>query len=362
MSLRVAHVLDGLAVGGTETQCLALVRGLAARGIENRFVHFRMGPLRDQLDVPNVTVDRLDCEGFLTGSFPRLVRRLARDLRAWRADVVQTYGYHTNLPGMLAGRLARVPVLVAGRRGLGTHLTPAQRRVDRLARRLAHVTVVNAAALRARLAAEEGDRRVEVIPNCVAERGPVVPSEDPVVGMVANFRAPKDHLTFLRAAALVAEKAPLAEFHLVGSGPMEEPARALVAELGLESRVRFLGALGPDATWAALNTFAVSVLSSLSEGMPNAVLEAMLAARPVVATAVGGVTEVVQDGVTGFVVPRRDASALAAPIQRLLKDPVLAVAMGEAGRRHAIAAHGVDRMVDDFLRLWTSRGAGASSS
>jgi glycosyltransferase involved in cell wall biosynthesis len=106
--------------------------------------------------------------------------------------------------------------------------------------------------------------------------------------------------------------------------------------------------------WTAVNRFAVSVLSSLSEGMPNAILEAMLAARPIVATAVGGITEVVEDGVTGYLVPPRDASALAAPIAALLKDPEQAARMGAAGRARALTAHSVDRMVDDFLSLWRS--------
>ena len=362
MTLRVTHVLDSLNLGGTESQCVALVRGLAARGVENRVVHWQLGPLRERLDGPGVVVDRLDFDGFLRPGFARLVRRLAHDFRAWRTDVVQSYGFYTNVPAVLAGRLARVPIIVAGRRGLATHLSAAQYRVDRLVRRLAHATVVNADAIRARLAAEEGDRQVAVIANCVVERGPVAPIHEPIVGMVANFRAPKDHATFLRAAALVAEKVPIAEFHLIGAGPGEREARALAEELRLGTRVRFLGALAPDAVWAALNRFGVSVLSSLSEGMPNAVLEAMLAARPVVATDVGGVKEVVRHGTTGYLVAARDASALAAPIARLLKDPDAAARLGAAGRAHVLAAHGVDRMVDDFLRLWRSLTTGGCRS
>jgi glycosyltransferase involved in cell wall biosynthesis len=282
------------------------------------------------------------------------VGTLAQDLRTWRADVVQTYGFYTNLPGLLAGRLARVPVLVASKRGYDPHLSPVQRAVDRYARRLAHATVVNAEALRAWLVAEERARGVRVIPNCVLERGSVVASDDPVVGMVANFLPPKDHDTFVRAAALVAERMPTAEFHLVGAGPVEPRVRALVDELGLTSRVRFLGRLSPDDVWTALGRFAVSVLSSLSEGMPNAVLEAMLAARPVVATRVAGMDEVVHHGVTGYLVPPRDATALAAAVTRLLKDPGLAARMGAAGRERVRTAHGPDRMVDDFLALWRS--------
>lgn len=355
--LRVAHLIDSLNLGGTETQCVALVRGLAARGIENRVVYAHDGPLRERLDVPHVTTAQLPCGGFARPGFVGYLRRLARDLAAWRADVVQTYGFYTNLPGALAGRLAGVRVRVASKRGYDANLTPAQRLVDRWARRLADATVVNAEALRDWLAREESARRVHVIPNCVVERGTVSPSQRPIVGMVANFLPPKDHVTLIRAAALVADKVPGVEFHLVGTGPNEPAIRALAEELGLAGRVRFLGRLTPDGVWAVINRLAVGVLSSLSEGMPNAVLEAMLAARPVVATNVAGMSEVVRHGVTGYLVPPRDATELAAAVTRLLEDPAHATHMGAAARAHVVSAHGPDRMVDDFLRLWRELGA-----
>ena len=360
MTLRVAHVIDSLKLGGTEAQCVALVRGLAARGVANTVVYFTDGPLREQLELPGIAIQRRDCRGFVRAGFARLVRQLARDLRAFRADVVQTYGFYSNVPGLLAARLAGVPVRAASQRGHGTHLTVAQRRVDRLVRRLAHVTVVNSDELRVSLGRDDPRRPVAVIPNCVLERGPVAPlppHADPVVGMVANFRAPKDHGTFLRAAALVTERVPTAEFHLIGAGPEEPAARALATTLGIGDRVRFLGALPPEDVWAAIARFTVGVLASCSEGMPNAVLETMLAGRPVVATAVGGVREVVDHGVTGFLVPARDPVALATPIAELLEDSEMAARMGAAGRARARARHGVELMVDAFLTLWREAGA-----
>src|SRR5262249_34915931 len=163
-----------------------------------------------------------------------------------------------------------------------TELRPAQRRVHRLACRLARCTVVNAEAIRARLIADEGARpgAVVVITNCVVERGAITPATEPVVGMVATLRPPKDHVTFLHDAARVVEIVPRAQFHLVGKGENEGALRKLAGDLGLGARVKFLGACPPDAVWAAINRFAVAVLSSSSEGLPNAVLEAMVAARP----------------------------------------------------------------------------------
>jgi glycosyltransferase involved in cell wall biosynthesis len=361
MSLSVVHVLDSLRLGGTEAQAVTLVRGLAERGVANHVVYFHSGPLASRLQTPGVTTEPIEVCGFARPGFARVVARLARSFRDRGADVVQSYGFYTNVPAVLAGRLAGVRVLVAGRRGFGTHLTPAQRRVDRFACRLAHRTVVNAAALRARLVEEDGLRpdRIVIIPNCVAERGPVTPAHDPIVGMVANFRPPKDHTTFLHAAARVVETVPTAEFHLVGAGPEEAAARALAEALGLGDRVRFLGALEPDAVWTALNRFAVAVLSSRSEGMPNAVLEAMAAARPVVATAVGDVPALVRDGVTGVLVPAGDAEALGTAVGRILKDPALAADLGAAARRQALSAYGPARMTDAFLDLYRALGARA---
>ena len=360
--LRVAHVVDSLHLGGTETQCVALVRGLAARGVANLVVYGHDGPLRSRLEIPNVTLIRRATGAFLRPRFAAAVIALARELRAWRPTVVQTYGFYTNLPGLLAGRLAGVPVLVGGKRGYDPHLNAAKRRLDTLARALGHTTVVNSDALRRWLADAEGTRPVAVITNCVIPGGPLVPGDDPIVGMIANFVPPKDHASFLRAAALVVEQVPMAEFHLVGAGPGEAPARRLAAELGIASRVRFLGRLAPDAVWTALHRFAASVLSSGSEGMPNAVLEAMAAGRPVVASRVPGMDEVVRHGATGYLVPPADARALATAITRLLKDPSAAARMGAAGRDCALTAHSPARMVDDFLRLWASLGAREVSS
>jgi L-malate glycosyltransferase len=359
MSLRVVHVVDSLRLGGTEMQVVALARALAARGVGNHLVYSHPGPLDSRLDGTGVTTQRIEMKGFFHPELLRYVLRLARTLRAQRADVVQSYGFYRNLPAALAGRLAGVRAIVAGRRGFGLHLRGSQHRVDRLAYRLAHRTVVNATALRTWLI--ERDRvspeAVVVIPNCVADGGPITPARDPIVGMVANFRPPKDHVTLLHAAAGVVETVPTAEFQLVGAGPEEPAIRRLTEALGLGARVHFLGALGPDDVWKAVNRFAVAVLSSRSEGMPNTVLEAMAAARPVVATAVGDVPALVRDGVTGLLVPPGDATALAAAIGRLLKDPPAAAELGAAGRRHVLAVHGPDRMAGTFLDLYRSVGA-----
>jgi glycosyltransferase involved in cell wall biosynthesis len=137
---------------------------------------------------------------------------------------------------------------------------------------------------------------------------------------------------------------------IVGEGPERARLEAQAAHLGLAEQVHFVGHQQDVRPWLA--AFDVCVLSSDWEGMSNAILEAMAAGLPVVATAVGGTPEVVVDGVTGFLVPPRDPQALADAILRLLRDPDLRRRMGEAGRAHVTEHFSVEQMVHKRERLY----------
>jgi len=233
---------------------------------------------------------------------------------------------------------------------------------DRWAWKLAHRVVVNSEAVREQVVSREGMRadRVVVIRNGLdlgewrtADRGPNGGDGDVVVGMVAHFRKMKDHPTFLRAAREILSVVPSVRFHLVGSGTLEGTARDIAQRLGIAAHVDFLGGLEGEALRSAVRRFRVSVLSSKdNEGLPNAVLESMGAGLPVVATAVGGTPELIEDGSTGFLVPPGDAAALAERVVLLLKDPGLARAMGERGRQRVEGGFNMDRMADRFLGLY----------
>jgi glycosyltransferase involved in cell wall biosynthesis len=172
----------------------------------------------------------------------------------------------------------------------------------------------------------------------------------PLVGIVGRLVPIKNHGLFLRAARRVVEARPDAAFVIVGDGELrgalEQDARAL----GLAEHVRFLGwRRDLDVVYADLDVVA---LSSINEGTPVALIEAMAAGRAVVATEVGGVGDVVEDGETGILVPSEDEEGLAAAVLKLLGDASLRARFGARGRQRAVSRYGADRLVEDVRRLY----------
>jgi glycosyltransferase involved in cell wall biosynthesis len=166
---------------------------------------------------------------------------------------------------------------------------------------------------------------------------------------VGRFAPPKNHALLVEAFTQVRADAPL-DLLLVGGGELENAVREQVAGLGLQGRVRFLGVRADVAD--ILRASDVFVLSSRVEGNPLSVMEAMAAGLPVVSTAVGGVPELVREGVTGLLVPSEDAGALAQAMQALVDDPVRRRAMGAAARQHAVAHFDIRHTVRGYEQLY----------
>ena len=362
--MRVLHVIDTLEPGGTERQCVFLARGLAERGVTNGVWYFKPGTLLGDLAGAGVSSRHLPVGSYRSPWFARRVLALAREVRLFRPDVVQSYGYYSNLPALLAGSLGRVPVRIASRRDLGLYLTPGKRRVERWGWKLAHRLIANSYSVKQHLMQDEQvpAAKIVVIRNGVdlggwnpAAREQALDETTPTVGMVAHFRHQKDHRTFLQAAAQVAVAVPAARFCLIGSGVLEEETRALAATLGLADRVHFAGELKGEALRRAVARLSVSVLTSKhNEGLPNAVIESMALGLPVVATAAGGAVELVDDGVTGFLVPPEAPAAVAERTIMLLKDPALARRFGGTARLKVEREFAMPVMIRAFHDLYES--------
>jgi glycosyltransferase involved in cell wall biosynthesis len=180
-----------------------------------------------------------------------------------------------------------------------------------------------------------------------------IPVGAPAVGMVANFKTHKAHEVLLRAMISVRSEVPGTHLVLVGQGPLEADVRRLADHLGLNGSVTFTGQREDAQRIAA--TFDVFALSSIQEGFPIAVIEAMALGRPVVATAVGGVPELIRDGDSGFLVPVGNHRALAERITALLRDPSKRARIGEAARARAKdfdirnAVHRMEQVYEELL-------------
>jgi glycosyltransferase involved in cell wall biosynthesis len=211
--------------------------------------------------------------------------------------------------------------------------------------------------------------KLTVIPNGVeaGRYGPPSPAfkatlgvrpEQPLVTTVGRLHEQKGMAYFLRAAASVRHSRPDCHFLLVGHGPLEDELRRLAEEFRIADRVTFLGFC--DDVPAVLAATDVFVLASLWEGMPNAVLEAMAAGVPVVATRVEGTVDIIEDGKTGLVVLPRDIPGLVTAVLRLLEDPTRARALAEAGQAHVREHFPLDAMVRRHEQLYADllRGGG----
>lgn len=296
----------------------------------------------------------------------RVLPRLARLLRRERIQILFTFMFHPTLLGRVVGWLCRVPVRISSERVMAWE-GRGRRLLNRWTVPLAtHVVAVSdrVAAYAAREFQIPPDRLSTIVNGVDLDHfRPALRDRDagpPVIGCTARLHRKNDHARLLQAFARLSTRCPEARLLLVGRGPEESRLRALADALGVSPRVHFLGEQPDVAPYLA--QMDLYVQTSVAEGMPNSVLEAMAAGLPVVATAAGGSPEVVLDGQTGLLVAPGNPSALADAMARLLADPRLAEAFGRAGRARVEAHFGeklmlqrvealLDRLVERHLGL-----------
>jgi glycosyltransferase involved in cell wall biosynthesis len=364
------------AIGGTERHVMNFVANLDTSRFDLQLACLRkMGEFLDEIEARRIPLAEYRTDRLYGRRALRQQLRFARDLRASRTQIVHTYGFYPNVFAIAAARMASTPVVIASIRDTGVYLSPWQKRVQKLACRLADVVLVNADAIR-RTLVDEGypPQRIHVIRNGVSPSAFVrrssghrireelgVAPETPIVAMLSRLNGLKGVDDFLHAAGRVVARVPDARFLIIGdsvavkndpanNGSYRDSLRESAARLGLADRIVFTG-FRMDVP-ELLSECAVSVLPSLSEGLSNTLLESMAAGVPVVATNVGGNPEVVQEGTTGFLVPPQNPEVLAERICRVLEDRALAARFGEAGRRRVAEHFSVERMLRETERLY----------
>jgi len=303
------------------------------------------------------------------------VLRLARLLRRERIDVLQSFLFHANMMGRAAAALARTPVVLGGVRtaeprhwhtmmdGLTFRLVDGEVCVSEHVREF---QASRAGLPRARLFVVPQGVDPEEFPTPAAPfgRGTAdsraerllsrttldLPADAPVFGFVGRLCEAKALPDLIAAFRDVLKSAPGAMLVIAGDGPLAIDLRRRVLQLGLGHNMRLPGWLDdPRVLYAAADCL---VLSSVVEGMPRVVLEAMAAGLPVVSTDAPGCDELIVQGQTGLLVPRRRPGELAAAMLRIVNDPSGAMRMGEEGRRRALGQFGLDRMARRYEELY----------
>ena len=362
MSGRVLHVVKVAGISGAENHLLLLLPALRDHGWEVEAVMLHEGEpgaedFAVRLEADGVPVERVRLSrAFDPRAFARILRRARRD----RPDVVHTHLVHADFHGLPAGRLARVPALVSTKHGFNAFRDrKAFATADRAVASLADVHVAISAGLARYLAESEGfDAATFEVVHYGIEAGsepPPLPGA-PRLAIVGRLIPIKGHDVLLRAVARARERLPGLTLEIAGDGELEQELRATAIRLGLGDAVTFLGRVAPVDP--VLERAEVVVVPSFGEGFGMVALEAMERGRPVIASDVGGLPEIVDEGRTGLLVPPGDVEALARAIAELA-DPARAASMGEAGRARALAEFSQDRCTERIAALYeTALGAG----
>jgi glycosyltransferase involved in cell wall biosynthesis len=353
-------VIDRLRLAGTESQLLTLIAGLdRSRVVPYLVLLDGEDSLSQSLEPADCPVLRLGVRSLHRPAALRKAWQLARFLRQQRIDVVQMHFPDSTYFAAPAARWAGVRHVLRTRRDLGFWMRPIDRWLCRLYNRLATATIANCQACREAVIAQEGaaPNTVTVLENGIdLDLLTRLPPPDPtaerprrIVGMVANLRPVKGPDVFIRAAAILAPRYPDVQFQIAGTGD-EPSARRWIGKCHLEDRFELLGSVANLAPM--LGNLDVAVLTSLSEGLSNALLEYMAAARPIVATAVGASGELIADGVHGLLVPPGDAEAVARAVGRLLDDRDFAAGLATAARHRAEQRYSRRAMIDRYEEFY----------
>jgi glycosyltransferase involved in cell wall biosynthesis len=354
----ILHLQKVAGIAGSETYLLSLLCGLRERGWDARILmlHAEEPGAYDfarELDRRGVPVDAIRLRADVDPlAFLELIAYLGRH----RPALLHTHLVHADVYGQLAGAVAGVPVRFSTKHGFNEFReNRGFALADRLVAGLADVHIAVSRGLARYLAETEGfaEDGFQIVHYGIRAAAPPEPYEGPPRLLCAGRLIPiKGHLVLLRAFAAALRQVPELELRVAGSGPLHPALRSVVAELRLELHVRLLGQVTPIQK--AIEEVGVVVVPSLGEGFGMVALEAMERGRPVIASAVGGLVDIVCNGETGILVPAGEDGPLADAIVELVSDQGRAAELGAAGRKHALAWFQDERSLDRTELLYRS--------
>jgi L-malate glycosyltransferase len=365
-STKVLLLVDSFELGGSEKQTVEMARRINGSEYSVTVGCFRAcGPLKSVLQEASIPVVEFPIHGFTSKLYQLL--RLTFFIRRKRFQVVQSNELYSNLMGVPAAWLARTAIIISSRRDLSNWwwYTPRRRKLLRHIQGLSTQIIVNCDAIRNDLVAKDSFKpdNIQVIYNGIdadhflqvpGDRSRVIPGarkKEKLIAVVANMHMLiKGHSDLVEAARAVRSVDRRAKFILIGDGRQRSSVEQLVRETGLQDHFTFLG--HRTDVPQLLSCCDMGVLASTTEGLPNAVLEYLAAGLPVVATNVGGIPEIIENEVSGLLVPPHTPSALAAAILRLLSDDLLAQRLARAGRERVLNKFSFAQVVASLKELY----------
>jgi glycosyltransferase involved in cell wall biosynthesis len=367
--MKIFHFIHSLGVGGSERQMYEVALRLAQKGHEVAIGCMRLTASEmEKAASVGLKATEFSPKGTLLGpSGLAAMFRLMRFLRKGHFQVVHTHDLYSNLLGVPAAWLARTPVIISSRRDLASWwwYTPTRRRILRWIQTRSDRVLANSEAVKRFLIEEDGFKpeRICVVANGVqvddfravkAERAEVLPDIEThrtVIIHVANMHIhDKGHLYLIEAAREICRQRPDVVFVLVGDGELREEFESKVKEYRLDKNFRFLGRRSDIPQLLAVSDCAVLV--SLAEGLPNAVLEYLAAGKPVIATAVGGVPEIIRHGINGLLIPPADTGAIRQAILDLVRDTGLRARLAANGQADVRSHFGYDTVIRRLEHLY----------
>lgn len=353
---RVFLMNESLNTGGTERQFVVTAAALKADFDVSLGCTNLEGELAGSVDA---ITEFAPGDSLISRQAWKASRKLTRHLRQHGIQIAHSFDYYGNMLLIPSARAARVPVVIGSHRGLGDLFGPRRQLAQSYVFRLADAIVCNCNAAAERLV-EYGlpRRKLVIIPNFIPDEvfapcAPALPRKDGGLrlGMVGRMNHPvKNFPLLLRAVARLVKQFENLEAILVGDGVLRPSLEAMAQELGLSGCVRFLG--NRRDVPAILRSLDVAVLTSDSEGLSNAILEAMACGLPVVASRVGGNIELVEEERTGFLFAPGREEDLVAALEKLLANTDLRRGMGEEARARALATYGMSAVLAQFKHLY----------
>jgi glycosyltransferase involved in cell wall biosynthesis len=353
--LPAAIFLTSFDPGGTERQMIELLRRLDPCQWAVHVACFQArGGWFDRAAEAAASVVEFPVTSFRSADTFRHMRAFARWCRQQRILVVHAAELYSNIFALPAAAMANVPVRIGNRREINPDKSSGQIALQRAAYSCAHKVVANSQAAAERLRSEHVPaRKIAVVPNGL-DMSRFVPRTPRAalrkVIIVANLRPEKGHDVLIDAAVELHHRFPDATFECVGGGPELRSLRARTEERGVARAFTFHGHC--EDVPACLANADIFVLPSRSEAFPNAVLEAMASGLPIVASATGGIVEVVEDGRTGLLVPPGKPDLLADALGHLMNDASLGARLGSAARARVESSYSFERMVSGFESVY----------